>query len=178
MASSRTVIALLRGINVAGKNKLPMAELRELATELGFANPRTYIQSGNLVFESRAKPASLERKLEKAIDETFGISTSVVVRTATRWLELAETSPFPDAEAKFLHYAASKLRPAEDVAARLQPYAKGGERVHVVADGLWIDYASGAGRSKITPTVLDRCTGSPVTARNSKTMQAVARMLG
>ena len=65
----------------------------------------------------------------------------------------------------------------QDAARLLQPYCAGGERVAVRGDALWIDYASGVARSKLTPAVLDRAVGSPVTARNWNTVQALARML-
>ena len=65
------LIALLRAVNVGGR-KLPMAELRALCAELGWKDAETYIQSGNLVFTASGRPAALEEKLEKAIEERFG----------------------------------------------------------------------------------------------------------
>src|SRR5688572_22236820 len=77
-------LALLRGVNVGGR-VLPMAALRELCTGLGWREVRTYIQSGNVVFESDDKPAALEAALEAAITERFGFKVQVIVRTPAQW---------------------------------------------------------------------------------------------
>src|SRR5262245_9998041 len=77
-------VALLRGINVGGRS-LPMAGLRELCAALGWQEVRTYIQSGNVVFDSAKAPAALEDELEQAIAKTFGMKVPVIVRTAKQW---------------------------------------------------------------------------------------------
>ncbi len=92
-----TFIALLRGINVSGRNQLPMAELRSLCAGLGWGDVRSYIQSGNLVFGADADPASLEAGLEQAISRRFGLSIPVLVRAAADWPGYVAANPFPDA---------------------------------------------------------------------------------
>lgn len=172
-------VALLRGINVSGKNKIPMAALRELASDLGLGGPETYIQSGNLVFETTDDARPLEASLEAAIQQRFGLSIPVIVRPGRRLVELAAGSPFSAAEAErpnLLHFAASKLPPRPDADTDLQKYLAA-ERIQLVDDGLWIDYAGGVGRSKLSPAVLDRCVGSPVTARNWRTVLQLAAMV-
>ena len=95
-----THVALLRAINVAGHNKVSMAELRGQLIELGFANVQSLLQSGNLVFDSRAgTPARLERTLEQAARDRLQLDTAFFVRTARQWAEIVSGNPFPD-EAK------------------------------------------------------------------------------
>src|SRR5690625_2933054 len=74
-------IGILRGINVGGKRKILMADLKSLCEELGLKNVTTYIQSGNLIFNSDKPNSELENKLEKAITEKFGFDVPVIVRT-------------------------------------------------------------------------------------------------
>ncbi len=88
-------IALLRGINVGGHNKIPMQELRALCEDLGFKRVASYIQSGNLVFESPSTRTRLEDALETAVEERFGVSVSVLVRPAKDWSEYVKGNPFP-----------------------------------------------------------------------------------
>ncbi len=182
MSKARVVlhVALLRGVNVGGNKKVPMADLRELATGLGWSRVATYIPSGNVVFTASGKPASLEAALEKAIAKHFGSPVPVVVRTGAEWLGWAKGSPFPDAEAargNLLHLGVSKVAPKAGAVKALAPYCTQGERV-VVRDGaVWVDYQNGVARSKLTPAVLDRVVGSSVTLRNWKTVQAIAALV-
>ena len=80
-------ICLLRGVNVGGV-KVPMAELKAIAVEAGFANPRTLLASGNLVIESDADPTDVEARLEKGIAAHFGRPIEVIVRTPPQWAAL------------------------------------------------------------------------------------------
>ncbi|HKI84945.1 MAG TPA: DUF1697 domain-containing protein [Candidatus Krumholzibacteria bacterium] len=174
-------IALLRGINVAGHNKLPMRELRSLCEELGWREVQSYIQSGNLVFRSASPAPRLEVALEKAIEGRFGFSISVLIRSAKDWSFLLEGNPFPresESEPHRVMILLSKKTPARSALRELSPYAKNGERLRRVKHALWIHYPEGAGKSKLTPSVLERCVGSPVTARNWRTalkLEEIAR---
>lgn len=170
---SITYIALLRGINVGGHNKIPMAELRSLCAELGWSNVQSYIQSGNLVFNATAKTIALEADLEKGIERRFGLSIAVVVRTADAWETYIGDNPFPEesaTESNHVMLALAKKPPKPDAAEALNERAANGERVVRVGDALWIHYAEGAGKSKLSPALFDRLAGSPVTARNWRTV--------
>lgn len=175
----QVLIALLRGINVGGHKKVPMAELRAIAASLGAAHVETYIQSGNLVCASSMTATAFETALATALDAHFGFSVDVIVRTASRWTAYAAGSPFPDAASArphLLHLAVSKQPPSVDAAAAIQAKGTAGERVAQLSDGLWIDFAGGAGTSKLTPVLLNRLVGSSVTARNWNTVLQLDEM--
>lgn len=185
MATSRKAadgpfVALLRGINVGGKRKVPMADLRALAAELGFGDVATYVQSGNLVFAGRGAAAAHERVLEAAIEARFGFPVPVVVRSAAAWRAYVPPAPFSAAAAErpnLLHLLLAKGPLPAGAAAALAPYAVAGERLAIVGDALWADFAGGVARSKLTPAVFDRVVGSTVTARNWNTVQAITALL-
>ena len=177
--STNRHIALLRGINVGGKNLIPMDELRELCQTLGWSNLQTYIQSGNIVFTAGGTGDELEAALEGAIQERFNLAVPVIVRSSMQWQKLAKTSAFPEAIAKepqLVLLALSKQKPSAAAASALQERAKDGERLHQEGDALWIHFPNGSGRSKLTPALLDRHFGSPVTTRNFRTVQKLAEM--
>jgi len=173
------MVALLRAVNVGGR-KLPMAELRALSAELGWSDVATYIQSGNLVFSAPGKAEEIEAVLERAIEKTFGLDVPVIVRSKAEWAKYPALNPFPavakDTPAK-LHILLSKRPPAKDAADVIQARAKAGEQIRQAGDALWLHYPEGAGTSKLTPSLIDRATGSPGTARNYNTLLKLKEML-
>src|SRR4051812_48791927 len=94
-------VALLRGVNVGGKNKVPMAALRALFESLGHTNVVTLIQSGNVVFDARTTVTS--SALEEAIEKEFGLDITVMVRTSAQLRHIIESRPFPGADETELH---------------------------------------------------------------------------
>jgi len=181
VAKARTsaFIALLRGINVGGHNKVPMLELRTLCGDLGWEDVESYIQSGNLVFRAAGRATDLEGVLERAIERRFDLSVPVLVRPAADWPGYVGDNPFPRAskeEPNLVMLALSKKPPRKDAVDRLRERAADGERIEQVGDALWIHYAGGSGRSKLSPSVLDRLAGSPVTTRNWRTVLKLDEM--
>lgn len=168
-----TFIALLRGINVSGRNKIPMAELRSLCADLGWEDVQSYIQSGNLVFKAGNTPANLEAELEQGIERQFGLSIPVIVRAAAEWPAYVNGNPYPEAsqfEPNLVLLALSKAPPKQDAVEGLRDRALSGERIIQVGDALWIHFKGGVGRSKLSPALLDRLVGSTVTTRNWRTV--------
>ena len=170
------MVALLRAVNVGGR-KLPMAELRALLGELGWADVATYIQSGNVVFAAKGKPAAIEAELEKAIARRFGLDVPVVVRTAAEWAAYPPTNPFSKEPPNRVMLLVSKAPPAEGAEGIIQARAVAGEQVRRAGDALWFHYPDGAGTSKLTPALIDRAVGSPATARNFNTVLKLREML-
>jgi uncharacterized protein (DUF1697 family) len=165
-------IALLRGINVGGHNKIPMPELRSLGGDLGWNNVQSYIQSGNLLFKADTAATNLENDLERAIARRFGFSIPVIMRTATDWAAYVGANPYPEASQKepnLVMLVLAKAPPKPDAVERLRERAAAGERIAQVDDALWIHYTGGSARSKLSPALLDRLIGSPATMRNWRT---------
>jgi uncharacterized protein (DUF1697 family) len=175
-----TYVALLRGINVTGRNKIPMPELCGLCMHLGWADVQSYIQSGNLIFEAEDRPENLETELETAIKGHFDLSIPVLVRTAEDWPAYLANNPFPDAsrsEPNLVMLALSKRPPNHDAVERLKARAHNYERVAQVSDALWIHFAAGVAKSKLSPALFDRLVGSPVTMRNWRTVLKLDELL-
>lgn len=173
------LVALLRAVNVGGR-KLPMAELRELAAGIGFGDPRTYIQSGNLVFSSGLAPAEAAAALERAIADRFGFEAPAIVRTAAEWRAHVDANPFAGDEAvlpRMLHLIVSAAAPPREAADALAARADAGERVRIAGGALWIDFGGSVARSRLTPAAIDRALGSPATARNLNTAHTLLAML-
>jgi uncharacterized protein (DUF1697 family) len=175
-----TFIALLRGINVSGRNKIPMDELRSLCADLGWAEVQSYIQSGNLVFRAAGAPAKLEAALQQAIERQFNLSIQIIVRRGADWPTYVSGNPFPDAslsEPNHVMLALSKAAPKDDAAEKLRERAASEERIVQVGDALWIHYGGGMAKTKLSPALLDRLVGSPVTARNWRTVFKLQEMV-
>ena len=164
-------VALVRGVNVGGKNKLPMAELRALLESLGYGDVRTLIQSGNVVLTASkaVKPATLET----AIAKRFGISPAVVLRTPRELENAIAANPFPRADTASLHIGFMAQKPAAPVVktldvARFQP-----DELAIRGRELYLHLPNGMGRSKL-PAYVDRQLKIPTTVRNWNT---VAKLL-
>jgi uncharacterized protein (DUF1697 family) len=174
-----TYIGLLRGINVGGHNKIPMSDLCALCTKIGYGDVQSYIQSGNLVFSTSAKPLIAEIELEQAIMRRFHFQISVIVRTAAEWRAYVRGNPFPEASRlapNAVMLALAKTSPKPDAMPALRARSTGGERIIQVGDALWIHFAGGMGRSKLSPALLDRLVGSPVTMRNWRTVLKLSEL--
>ena len=147
-----THIALLRGINVGGHRKVPMAQLRALAEELGFANVRTYVASGNLVFDGDGKGPALEARLEEAIERSFGFPVDVIVRSAAQWAAYVRANPMTEESERHPNQVMmiiGKHAPAQADVDALARRASPNGRVAIAGKTLWIWFGAGAGRSKL-----------------------------
>jgi uncharacterized protein (DUF1697 family) len=169
-------VALLRGINL-GRRQVPMAELRALATALGLEKVRTYVASGNLLFESGQGAAALEKALEEAIAERFGFPVEVILRSAAQWRAIAAANPMPDetarAPSKVMMTIGKQTPTAADLAV-LRDRASPDERVEQAGEALWFWFGEGAGRSKLPM----HPPGKGVwTTRNARTVATLQEML-
>lgn len=166
-------LALLRGINVGGRSRVPMKELAVAMEAAGFENFSAYLQTGNVLFESdETDPYTLADHLQELIAERFGIATLVVMRTPEQLAQAASGHPFLNDEADFakLHvmFLDREVDP-EDVAA-LDPERSPGDRFTVDGRDIYLHYPTGAGRSKLTIGYFERHLGVTATARNWRTV--------
>ena len=172
-----THIALLRGINVGGHRSVGMTDLRNFLTQLGFDDVRSLLQSGNLVFGSRARTgAELERFLEAEAQKCFALEIDFFVRAPEEWKSMIRQNPFrKEAELDPAHLVVMLLKNpprAEDVAA-LQEGISGPEIVRAKGRQLYTFYPKGIGRSRLTNAVIERKLGR-CTGRNWNTVLKLA----
>jgi uncharacterized protein (DUF1697 family) len=171
-------IALLRAVNVAPRI-VKMAELRALCEELGWQQVETYIQSGNIVFGAEGSAGALEDSLEKEMPKRFGFEVPVIIRSLKQLEATMAANPFPaesEAEGNRVLIGFPKRKPASGAAEAILAKAVAGERVVEAGGALWFHYPAGVGTSKLTPNLIDRAAGSPVTARNVRTVAKLIEM--
>ena len=176
---THTWIALLRGINVGGHRKVPMANLRELCAGLGFTSVRTYIQSGNVVFRSRAGSATVASRLREGILRTFGFDVAVVVRTLDELDAVVEANPFlaegtPDPTR--LHVTFLEEGPSDEVRAEYARHRAGTDELRLGGREAYLHCPGGLGKSKLTPTFMERALGTATTTRNWRTVTTLLEM--
>ncbi len=169
---------LLRGINVGGKNILPMKELRELLTTLGCEDVATYIQSGNAVFRYAGDSAELPERIAAAVDSGFGFRPSVMVLTAGEFDAVATENPFAaeSAEPKFLHVWFKREAAKNANTARMDEIASSDEKFLLTESAVYLYAPKGIGRSKLAGG-MEKCLGVQATARNWRTVSKIGEML-
>ncbi|HUA97789.1 MAG TPA: DUF1697 domain-containing protein [Terracidiphilus sp.] len=163
-----TWIALIRGINVVGANQLSMKDLASLCGDCGFLRARTWIQSGNVLFESTLKELAVQQKLEKALAARMGRKIAVMVRKPAEMRAVLAANPFPNEHpSKVLVAFLDGAMPADPLAGIVAP---GGEQVRVGTREIYVFYPEGMGRSRFRLPL----RGVSVTMRNINT---VARLV-
>ena len=166
-----TYIALLRAVNVGGSGKLPMADLRAMAVALGFAEVRTFIASGNLLFESSLSEIEVKAKLEAQLEVYAGKPVPVFVRTAAEMAAVSAANPFPDAHGSRLMVFFYDAAPPADLLDLVRGQA--GERLSLGLRELYVDYGEGIRFTKL------KIPGSANgTGRNMNTVIKLAKMGG
>jgi uncharacterized protein (DUF1697 family) len=161
----------LRGVNVGGKNKLPMSGLRDLLESLDCADVATYIQSGNAVFRTTLGPKTAAKAIEAGIAERFGLAVRALLRTPDELSAIADANPFlgRDDLAK-LHVVFLDVAPDPAAVRALDPDRSPGDEFVVAGREIFIHYPNGSGRSKLTLDWFERELGVAGTARNWNTL--------
>ena len=171
--------ALLRGVNVGGKNKLPMADLRDIFAQAGCEAVQTYIQSGNVVFE--AEPNLAERVPEivsLAIREQFGFETAVVVRSGEELGQVAASNPFDTSgDPRFLQVAFLEDTPSAEAVSRLDPERSPPDAFIVRGRNVYLHYPNGVAGSRLTNEYLAAQLQTGSTMRNWRTVLTLVEML-
>ncbi len=169
-------IALLRGINVGGNRKLPMADLAKIFTDAGAADVKTYIQSGNVVFTAGTPVAA---KVRQGIQKKFGFDVELVVRNTAELAAVAKANPFlkSGTDHKFLYVAFLSAKPAAGKAAGLDPNRSPGDYFELKGSEIYLHFPRGSGRSKLTNQYFDSKLGVTSTWRNWNTVLALMEMV-
>ncbi|WP_156725432.1 DUF1697 domain-containing protein [Streptomyces apocyni] len=182
-----TYAALLRGINVSGHNKVPMAELRSLLGELGHGEVRTYLQSGNAVFTSASRDEeALADELRKAIADRFGFSVDCLVRGGAYLRAVADACPFPVAslEGKQLHVTFFSRSVTPEQLSSVDPADYAPEDFQLGDRALYLYAPNGLGRSKLAEALArpalfkGALRGTIATTRNWNTVAKLVEMTG
>lgn len=168
-----TYVALLRGINVGGNKKVPMAALREVLTGLGYGGVRTLLQSGNAVFTSPAKaPEQLAAELEGAIEDRFGFTVGCVVLSAAELRAAAERNPFPlssfDPPKLVVYFLSGPADPGRLKGIDSQKYLP--DEFRIGEREIFLHCPNGLGRSKLAAALTGIDLGAVATARNWNTV--------
>ncbi|TKC87888.1 DUF1697 domain-containing protein [Trinickia terrae] len=162
-----TYIALLRAVNVGGTGKLPMSELRAMCESIGFTNVRTYIASGNVVFESKLSEGSVKAKLERCLETYAGKRVGVLIRTGAEMVAILEANPFKSAAPDRTVAIFLDTPPPADTLTTAS-----GRKTEEIAFGtreIYVHYKDGIGRSK-----LKIAAAKEGTARNINTVATLA----
>ncbi len=180
MTADSVYVALMRGINVGGKNKLPMADLVAAFERAGATDVKTYIQSGNVIF--RATPVvakSISATVHAEVQKRHAINSPVIIRTAGELASVTSRNPYPDAvsEPKTLHVFFLANAPKAAATARLDPERSPGDRFVVDDKDIFAHCPNGMARTKLTNAYFDRTLDTVSTGRNWNTvlkLQALA----
>src|SRR4051812_43577890 len=172
-------VALLRGINVGKHRRVAMADVRAATIEAGYEDVTSYLQSGNLIFESRGHAsAAVGSALEHAFRTTLQLDIDVIVRSASQLARIVAKNPLFDAklDPKFMHVAFLKQKPGVGVARAVKDVAFGRDEFVLQGAELYFRYPDGSGQSKMSAAYFEKKLGTPATARNWRVVTALATL--
>jgi uncharacterized protein (DUF1697 family) len=173
-------IAMLRGINVSGHKIIKMEQLRASFTAIGFSNTKTYIQSGNIIFEaSNDSSASLSEKISQRILSDFGFSVPVTLRTAKEMEQIIKRNPFlsmPAIDHSKLHVTFLSDDPPKKALEQLLPLASKPEQVRIMGQEIFLYCPNGYGITKLSNTAIEKKLFVGATTRNWKTVNTLLAM--
>ena len=175
-----THIAMLRGINVTGHHIIKMEALRASFAVMGFKNVKTFIQSGNVVFETDEPPAGLTSKIEKRIRGDFGFQVRVLTKSAKELMEIVKHNPFAEKgndEAR-LYVTLLSDDPPKNALELVQPLAAGAEEICIVGRAVYLRLPNGYGKTKLSNTAIEKKLGCGATTRNWNTTKTLLEMAG
>jgi uncharacterized protein (DUF1697 family) len=171
-------VVLLRGINIGSRNRLAMPALRQALEDAGFEDVQTYVQSGNVVLSSRAKPETVRRKVEQVIAKDFGLDVPVVVRTRAELAAVAKRNPLRTVATESKHYQVTFLskKLSARVVRELEEVAADDERVVVSGREVYAWHPDTIARSKLWAKLAGKDLGVTATSRNWATVEALLEL--
>lgn len=173
-------IALLRGINVGGHNKIKMAELKSMFELMGFQRVQTYIQSGNVLFESEEDEETLRIRIEKEIEKVFSISLIAVIRTALEFEEIIKNCPFSEtilsekeasSKVETLYVSLMLESPAPEAIEQLSAFQNESDEFRIQGREVYLFFRNGVRNSKLANNL--NKLNVPSTMRNWKTINKI-----
>jgi uncharacterized protein (DUF1697 family) len=172
----KTYIALFRGINVGGNNILPMKELVAVLEGLGLSHIKTYIQSGNVVFQGNVPDIlQLAEKISTAIHKRHGFEPKVLLLDAAKLEAIIKANPFPEAEGNTLHFNFLAAVPPKPDQAGIEKIRGASEQCELKNDVFYLHAPDGIGRSKLVAN-LEKLLGVTMTGRNWNTVRKLREM--
>ncbi|CAG7654765.1 DUF1697 domain-containing protein [Paenibacillus allorhizosphaerae] len=176
-------IALLRGINVGGNNKIKMAELREVLGRMGLARVRTYIQSGNILFESDEREETLRGRIELEMEKAFGLTLKVIIRTAEELRQMVAKLPFTNQQiaaakasaiGECLHVSMLMSEPVAERVDKLKSLDFQNDQYRIIGRDVYLLFGSSIRDSKLAVQV--EKLGVATTTRNWKTINKLVEL--
>jgi uncharacterized protein (DUF1697 family) len=166
------LVVLLRGVNLAGRNRISMPALREALEDAGFTHVATYVQSGNVVLTSRKAAKRVATDVERLLAERFDLDIRVIVRTRAELAEVVDRDPLANVATDPKRYQVTFLESplGPDVLRKLEVVTTDGERVKHVGREVYAWHPDGVGRSKLAVLLAGKGLGVPATARNWRTV--------
>jgi uncharacterized protein (DUF1697 family) len=172
-----TYVALLHSIVLGAGKRVVMADLKAMAAELGFANPQTWVATGNLIFQGEDAPlAEIEARLEAAFRARFGKPVDIILRTAPAWRRLAAQNPFPNGNGADIGIRVMRKPLGPEALPRLEALTTPGMALALQDGDLWIDFAGKPSEAKLLSHLTTKKLGVG-TLRNANTVKALAAML-
>jgi uncharacterized protein (DUF1697 family) len=174
------VIAMLRAVNLGSHNRVRMDALCTLCSSLKLRDPRTYVQSGNVVFHtSEREIAKVARRIEDAMERDFGFRTDVIVRTAGEMRDVVARNPFAkrrglDAKRLLVFFFGNE--PGAEAREKIRSIKVNGEELHLDGRELYIYFPDGQGRSKVSTAAIERMLKTPGTGRNWNSVTKLLEM--
>lgn len=168
-----TYIVILRGINVSGKNILPMAELRELLAKYKFENVQTYIQSGNIILSSKLSKEEVIEKVKAGIKSQFGYDVPVLARTISEWEKAIANNPYPIDNHKIVSFTFLSEVTKETI---IEVNITNDDVYTIVNDMVYIYCPDGFGRTKLTNNLFEKKLKVTATSRNYRTTMKLLEM--
>ena len=170
-------VALLRGVNVGGKGRMAMADLRVCVERIGHEDVATHIQTGNVLFRTPMRSAEkVATAMEEAVEAELGFRTAVMIRTAAQLTAALHERPFPGADPRALHIAFLREKPAAARATALVA-PDGPDEVALIGREVHLHYPGGMGRSKLTGASIEKALGVPATARRRSVVEKLRDLL-
>ena len=175
--ATTTYIALLRGINVGGKRKLPMVDLKKMFVDQGFENVMTYIQSGNVIFQAKNQnTVKLATQLEAEFLKLFALEVPVIIRTASEWQQLIDAQPYQNStqvtfnNPEKWHVTLLGATPEQQAVEKMNGFSASPDDFRLILNSIYLYCQNGYGNTKLTNTFFESKLKVKATTRNWKTI--------